>query len=255
MTYDADTLERRDPEFIRRLLPIADAFNRYYVRLDVAGTLNIPRTPCLYVGNHNGGISGPDLVCTLGTLWKTLGVEHPLYALAHDFAMRQLKPFGALVQRGGGISARHHNAERVFERGGQVLVYPGGELDAFRTYKKRHDLVLLPRTGFARLAMKSNVPIVPVVASGAHESAVVLTEGKRIAWLLDLPRRARVCTFPVALALPWGIAVGPWWPYLPMPFQIKLRFLPPMRAEEDETPRDFATRVESTMRTTMRELA
>ena len=255
MAYDPDTLDRRDPEMIRKLLPIADAFNRLYVRLDVNGTENIPRTPCLYVGNHNGGISGPDLVCTLGTLWKTLGVDHPLYALAHDFAMRQFKPFGALVQRGGGIAAGHANAERVFARGGQVLVYPGGELDAFRRYDKRHDVVLLPRTGFARLAQKANVPVIPVVASGAHESAIILSEGKRIARFLGLPRRVRACTFPIALSLPWGISVGPWLPYFPLPWQIKLRFLPAMFAEKGESPVELATRIESTMRKTMRGLA
>lgn len=251
--YDADALEARDPAFIRRLLPLANLFNRRYVRLDVAGTENVPRTPCLYVGNHNGGIMGPDVVCTLGTLWNELGVDFPLHALAHDFAMRQLKPFGALVQKGGGIAATHANAERVFARGGQVLVYPGGELDAFRRHDRRHDVVLLPRTGFARLALKTGVPVVPIVASGAHESAIILAEGKRIA--RRLPRRLRIVTFPIALALPWGIVAGPWFPYLPLPWKIRLRILPPMRPAGDEDALAFATRVEATMRTTMQALA
>lgn len=251
--YDGDSLERRDPAFIRRVLPLADLFNDRYVRLDAAGLENVPRTPCLYVGNHNGGIMGPDVVCTLGTLWHALGADFPLYALAHDFAMRQVEAFGALVQRGGGIAATHANAERVFARGGQVLVYPGGELDAFRRHARRHDVVILPRTGFARLAMKCSVPVVPIVASGAHESAIILAEGKRIA--RRLPRRLRIVTFPIALALPWGVVAGPWLPYLPMPWKIRLRVLPAMRPDGTEDALAFATRVESTMRATMQALA
>lgn len=251
--YDGDALDARDPAFIRRLMPLADRFNRHYVRLEAGGTEHVPRTPCLYVGNHNGGIMGPDLVCTLGTLWRTLGADFPLYALAHDFAMRQLKPLGALVQKGGGVTAKHANAERVFARGGQVLVYPGGELDAFRRHDRRHDVVLLPRTGFARLALKTGVPVVPIVASGAHESAIILAEGKRIA--RRLPRRLRIVTFPIALALPWGIVAGPWLPYLPLPWKIRLRILPPMLPAAGEDALAFATRVEVAMRATMRALA
>ena len=41
--------------------------------------------PVLYVSNHNGGILGPDLFCTLGTLWEALGPDSPPYAMAHDF--------------------------------------------------------------------------------------------------------------------------------------------------------------------------
>src|SRR5262249_15465746 len=139
------------------------------------------------------------------------------------------------------------NARRVFSSGGQILVYPGGDQDAYRSSKRRNEIVILPRTGFIRTARASGVPIVPIVVAGAHRSALVIAEGKRIARALRMKEWARVERFPVALALPWGIALGPWLPYLPLPFSMVLRVLPALDVMTDETEHDAASRVQSTM--------
>ena len=73
--FDGDRLDARDPELIARLLPVARAFNANYLRLRVRGVENIPSGPALFVSNHNGGIAGPDLSCTLATLWHARGPE------------------------------------------------------------------------------------------------------------------------------------------------------------------------------------
>src|SRR5512140_3178022 len=91
--FDPDSLDARDADAVRAVLPIVRAVTRGYLRLRREGMEHVERVarePALFVSNHNGGIAGPDLLCTLGTLWEALGPETPLYALAHDFAMRQL---------------------------------------------------------------------------------------------------------------------------------------------------------------------
>lgn len=229
--FDGDQLDARDPELIARLLPVVRAFNRRYVRLRVRGIEHVPEGPALFASNHNGGIAGPDLLCTLGTLWDARGPHAPLYALAHDFAMRQLPPFGRVLQRFGAVRASPENARRVLERGGQVLVYPGGDLDAYRHSRRRDEIVFGARTGFVRVARDASIPIVPIVVHGAHRSAWVFSEGAWLARAIDLPRWGRLERFPFALSLPWGIAPGPWIPYLPLPFPITLEILPPVRVE------------------------
>jgi 1-acyl-sn-glycerol-3-phosphate acyltransferase len=97
--------------------------------------------------------------------------ENPLYALAHDFAMHHFWPLGRVLQKVGAIAACRANAERVLSSGGQVLVYPGGDLDAYRHFDRRNEVVLLPRTGFVKVAQSLGAPIVPIVAQGAHRSA------------------------------------------------------------------------------------
>jgi 1-acyl-sn-glycerol-3-phosphate acyltransferase len=235
VVHPSDSLESRDPRFVSATMPMARAFVRAYVRLQVDGIGNIPRSPTIFAGNHNSGITGADVLCTLSTLWDALGADAPLYALAHDFVMRQVPLAAPLLRRFGAVRASSANAERILERGGSFLVYPGGVLDAFRHAHRRDEVVLGRRSGFIRVAARTGAPIVPIVAQGAHRSAYVFHEGEGIARRLGLPKRARVELFPLAFALPWGIAAGPWLPYLPLPFSIRLRILPPehIRATED----------------------
>ncbi|MGZ3477913.1 MAG: 1-acyl-sn-glycerol-3-phosphate acyltransferase [Polyangiales bacterium] len=247
-----DVLDGRDPRLIARVLPFVRVFNRHYVRLRVHGREHLPSSPSLFVGNHNGGMAGPDLACTLGTLW-----EHhprPLYALAHDFAMRQLTPFGAILRKFGAIRASHEHAMRAFESGASVLVYPGGDLDAYRHTGRRDEIVFGTRSGFVRLARAVGARVVPIVAHGAHRSAFVFHEGESIARAMRMPGWARLERFPLAFALPWGIAAGPWLPWMPLPFAITLQILPPIDVSEG-TLDDARERVRTAMQTALTELA
>lgn len=233
---DDPLLAVRSPELIARAQPLGRALCRHYFRLRVDGVRHVPDGPALYVGNHNNGLAGPDILCTLSTLWDVRGPDAPLYALAHDFAMRHLPPFGAALGRFGGIRAAPDNARRALASGAQVLVYPGGDIEAYRHFRRRDEIVLGQRSGFVRTAQESGVPIVPVVAHGAHRSAIVLTEGEAIARRLRLKQWARLERFPLALALPWGFAPGPWLPWFPLPFPVRLRFLPPRMVPADADP-------------------
>jgi len=256
--FDPDRLDARDADAIRGVLPIARELNARYLKLRVEGiehARGVAPEPALFVSNHNGGMTGPDLLCTLGTLWETFGPSAPLYALAHDFAMRQLTPFGRVIQKLGAIRAHPENAARALASGAKVLVYPGGDLEAYRHFRRRDEIVLGDRTGFVRVAQRAGVPIVPIVAHGAHRSAVIVHDGEGIARLFGLHRRARVKRFPIALALPWGVALGPWAPYLPLPFPIRLRILPPMRFADREDPADARERVRAAMQRAMHEMA
>jgi 1-acyl-sn-glycerol-3-phosphate acyltransferase len=252
---DPDRLDARDPAFVRALLPVLQRFNRHYLRLHTDGFSALTRAPALYVSNHNGGIAGPDLSCTLASLWEALGPEAPLHALAHDFAMKHVPALGAVIQRAGALRASPGNALAALQRGGSVLVYPGGDLDAYRHARRRDEVVLGPRTGFVKVAQRAGVPIVPIVAHGAHRSAYIFAEGKRLARLLRLKRWARLERFPLALALPWGLALGPWLPYLPLPFPIRLRALPPVAVPRDADPEVVRAAVQGAMQAALDGLA
>lgn len=245
----------RDPALIARVLPLANAFNERYLRLRVLGTENLVDGASLLVANHNGGIAGPDLSCTLATLWNTFGPAAPVYAMAHDFAMAQLPPLGAVLARFGAVRASPDNARALLQQGARVLVYPGGDLDAYRPSSRRNEIVFGQRTGFVRVARETGAPIVPIVAHGAHRSAWVLTDGERIARAIGLRGWGRLERFPIAFAMPWGVAVGPWIPYMPLPFPITLRILPATRVLEHETDDEARERVRGVMQRALDELA
>lgn len=255
MPFDPDRLDRRDPAIIRALLPVVQKLNARYLRLERDGVGHVPRGPALFVGNHNNGISGPEIPATLGTLWEELGIESPLYALAHDFAMRHLTALGRLMQRFGAVRASSANATRILASGGQALVYPGGDLEAYRHSRQRDQIVFGDRTGFVRVAQQTGAPIVPVVTHGAHRSAYIFDDGEWIAKALRLQQWARLRRFPLALALPWGLAIGPWVPYLPLPFPIRLRVLPPIFVRPSDDAVEVREHVRGRMQATLGELA
>lgn len=249
--FDAAALERRDPQLVAELLDLLEALNRRWLRLEASGLEHLRRgAPALIVGNHNGGVMGPDLSCTMATLWRALGPEAPLHMMAHDFAMRRILPVGRVLQALGAMRAAPENAQRALERGGHVLVYPGGDLDAFRHFRDRHRIVFGPRTGFVRVAQRAGVPIVPIVAEGAHRSSIIFHEGEWLARALGLTRWSRIQRFPLALGLPWGIGAGPL-PYLPLPFPIRLRVLAPIPAPPERDPGSIRDEVVARMQAAM----
>jgi 1-acyl-sn-glycerol-3-phosphate acyltransferase len=253
--FDADELDARDPDWIARVLPLFRWYTQRYVGLRASGLELLGQEPTLLVANHNGGICGPDLPATLATLWDRLGPEAPLHALAHDFAMRQLTPLGRLLQKFGALRASPENARRALARGGQVLVYPGGDLEAYRHFSRRNSIVLGRRRGYLRIARELGVPIQPIVVQGAHRSALVLSEGRGIARLAKLHAWARLERFPIALCAPWGVALGPWLPYLPLPLPLRLQVLPKIWVRPSEDIEQAHARIVQSMQSTLTNLS
>jgi 1-acyl-sn-glycerol-3-phosphate acyltransferase len=253
-TYVPDALDRRDPELIAKVLPVLEAVSQHYFRSSCEGLEHVDGSAALFVANNNGGIIGPDLFCTLGALWRVLTPESPFYVLTHGLAMRKFPPLGRLLQRFGAVAATRANALRVLEGGGQVLVYPGGELEAYRHFRRRNEVAILPRSGFVEVARRAKVPIIPIVAYGAHRSAYIFHEGRAIAERLGLPRWAHHDRFPLAFALPWVVSAGPWLPYLPLPMRVRIRILPPVTVPRAEAAPHVAERIQTRMQLALGEM-
>ena len=227
----ADDLDARDPELIRLLYDAGILLARHYFRLRVEGIDHVPaRGPVLLVGNHSGGLLPSEGFFMAGAISDRFGPERALYALGHDFLFEDptLRRYAARL---GILRAGHASAHRALAAGACVLVFPGSDMDTFRPFRDRNKVVLGGRTGFIKLALREGVPIVPVVTAGTHEQLVVLARGDRLARLVRAHRWARTEVLPIVLALPWGLTTG-FLPYLPLPAQTTLSFLPAMRWPE-----------------------
>jgi 1-acyl-sn-glycerol-3-phosphate acyltransferase len=256
-----DPLACRDPEFIRAELPRLGWLYDHYNDIVIEGLDDLPRGRALIVGNHNGGIVAPDMFALMVAHWRAHGVGVPAYGLMHDL------PFywplvGRYLARLGAVPARPDHARALLERDARVLVYPGGDLDAFKPWSRRHEVVFGERTGFVRVALRARAPIVPVVSVGAHESFRVLTDGADLARRLGLKRTLRVEVLPIALGLPWGLfpAMAPYWP---LPVRMKVRLLPPITwpdlppeaADDDERVWHCREQVRTAMQQALDEMA
>ncbi len=216
--------EGRDAGFIDRQIARVRFFTSYFSP-EVRGIEHIPtESAALVVGNHNAAWYMPDAWVTALAFIDRRGTDQPAYALTYDllFALPLVGPF---LRRIGAIPASSDAAANALAEGALVLDYPGGDWEACRPWTERNHIDFGGRTGFARLALRTGVPVVPVVAHGSHESVIVLARGDRIARMLGLPGM-HIKVFPILLG-PFGITTV-LAPPPPLPSSITVEFLAPI---------------------------
>ena len=210
-----------------------------YFGLEVRGMENIPNAPTMLVSNHSGGTSIPDVWGWMVLWYERFSTDRPLHPLAHDIIL-STPGVGTFFERRGVLRAHGPVALRALEAGHDILVMPGGDLDTWRPYKERYVVRFGERMGYVRTALRAGVPLVPIANAGAHETLYVLTDGRRFAKKLGLPAFARSEVFPVSLALPWGVAIGPL-PHIPVPARFRYRVGEaidiPMKLDPGEEPK------------------
>src|SRR5271166_5098190 len=173
----------RDPAFLRSARPLLQRFASYF-RSEVRGFDRLPQQgPFLVVGNHSGGQIPPDLPVLLTAWWRERGEDEPVFALFHSFFLG-LPGVGRVMARAGGVEATPAAAESILRGGGILIDYPGGDYEVFRPWWERNRIEFGGRLGFVRLALRTQVPLVPAVSVGAHETLIVLARGERVAKLL-----------------------------------------------------------------------
>ncbi len=228
-----DPLDERDPEFIDATVEVYDALLKPYFRPKVTGLENIPAEgPVLLVGNHSGGTLIADTLVFGAAFYSHCGADRRFHQLAHDVAVA-LPGIGTAIRRYGALSASHDNARRAIARGAPVLVYPGGDYESFRPSWHSEAVEFGGRSGFVKLALSQDVPIVPVVSIGGQETALFLGRGERVAKLLMLDRLFRLKVLPLSIAVPWGLNVGDMLGHFPLPAKITVEVLPPINLKEE----------------------
>jgi 1-acyl-sn-glycerol-3-phosphate acyltransferase len=250
--------------FAALLAPLA-----LYHRYRCHGLETFPAGPCLIVGNHSSG-SIPEIFLLLRA-WRAVHGDRPVRGLAHRVAFQlplKLVPVAAWI---GGIFAHPEAAKRAFARGASVLVFPGGDADACRSFGQRDQVVFAGRAGFARLAREARVPIVPLAISGSHACYVLLPGGPLLARALGLNRLFGLKSFFISVGMLLVAAAGvatalrpELWPLLlaaaiqapiPAPTRIEAALLDPVEPLPGETDEALAERVRATIEARVREMS
>lgn len=225
MAYDRARLERFAQSPVGRA---ALALPRRYFRATLEGSEHLPRDGgALLVGNHALlGLDGFTLTSLLAAhtdrLPRFLG-ERNLW---------KLPAIGPSLTAVGAIPGEPEAATELLAAGELVVVYPGGVDDSFKTSGERHVLKWGSRTGFARIAMRARVPILPVAGLGIDDMFTVLGRerwvGRRI-WgspRYDLP-----------------VAVGAFGSMIPRRAPQRFVILPPVDTGGDPEDREAVARV------------
>jgi len=215
---DEGRLDLQDPRTIDRYLWMIKLVERYF-RYRISGLEHIPASgPALLVLNHgpvplDAPLLGAAIYERFGRLPRAL-TDHLVFKTP---GMREV--FMAV----GAVDGRHDTAETLLEAGNLVIVMPGGAPEAFKPSSRAYELYWRQRLGFARLAIRQQVPVIPAACVGIDELYTVpwdmFEAGRKLLGVRSLP-----------LGVLWGR--GPGIPRrVPLTHWIGEPMLPPAPAE------------------------
>jgi 1-acyl-sn-glycerol-3-phosphate acyltransferase len=216
--------------------PLVDLLEKYYFRVEVDGWDRVPDKTCLVVGVHSGGALTMDAWSLVNAWQKHFQGERYLHGTAHDVLMAA-PGLGDYFRAVGVIAANPKSVGAALAHGDDVVVWPGGEVDAMRSWFKRDVATLAGRKGFVKQAIRSGVPILPVATVGGHDTVFVLSEGKWLANALDkvtgLKNTLRGSNLPIIAGLPFPIAIEVLPAHVPLPAKIRTELLEPIEVDHD----------------------
>jgi 1-acyl-sn-glycerol-3-phosphate acyltransferase len=177
-------------------LPWARALARYHrARLDGGPA---PEGPCIYLALHGAGYLVLDLVVAgyliAGEGWHARGAPRtPLRTVAAASRIERVLPGLPRAKRHLGlVEPSEASCLAVLGRGEQLLVTPGGAREA-RPSRDFYRLRWAGRYGFARLALSTGAPLVPLAVVGGAEAYPGVRLGRLSLWSpLPLPARLDV---------------------------------------------------------------
>lgn len=254
--FDGSKSAKWDPVFTRDVKNVVWPLIRRYFRAEVKGLKLVPRAGgALVVSNHSGGMLTPDVLIFASAFYDIHGYDRPLYTLAHNFVLTG--PQAGWLIRAGALHASPANAARALASGAVVLVFPGGDFDAFRPTRTRNTIDFQGRCGYVRTALEAGVSIIPTVSIGAQESQWFLARGDKLAARVGL-HRLRFKALPLTFGFPFGLTTAiP--PNLPLPSKIVTQVLEPIdvvaRFGEDPDIGEVDAHVRSVMQAALDQLA
>ena len=245
-----------DPVLTERLMSIVRPVAKHWFRSEVHGLESIPRGGVLVVSNHSGGLIAMDVPVFAVHFYETFGYDRPIFTLSHDVLFNG--PTADLLIRSGFIRASRGNATAALRAGGVVIVFPGGDYDAYRPTTSANTIDFNGRTGYVRSAMEAGVPIVPVVSIGGQETQLYLSRGAWLARTLRLDKLIRADILPLSLGFPFGLSMI--FPVnLPLPAKIVTQVLEPIDIPSEfganADPAQVDAHVRSVMQEALHELA
>jgi 1-acyl-sn-glycerol-3-phosphate acyltransferase len=216
--------------------PVVDLVEKFYFRTEIEGWDRVPERTCLVIGVHSGGALTVDAWSLVNAWYRHFGGRRPLHGTAHDVLMAA-PGLGDWFRAMGVVPANRASVTTALGRGDDVVVWPGGELDAMRSWRKRDVATLGGRTGFVKQAIRSGVPILPVATVGGHDTVFVLSEGKWLADGLDklfgLKKSLRGANLPIIAGFPFPLAIEALPAHLPLPAKIRTELLDPIAVDDD----------------------
>lgn len=154
-------------------------YERYF-RVTSTGIDNVPKTgPAIVVANHGGALPLDAVMLCLDLLRNTDPPRIPR-PISDQFVPRL--PFAStLFARLGVVAGTRANVGALLQRGELVATFPEGAMALAKPFHRRYQINRW-RIGFADLAIRYRVPVVPAAIIGSEESWPVLARVRSFRW-------------------------------------------------------------------------
>lgn len=208
------------PATLERTLRWTQWIYRSYFRVEVEGIEKVPAGRVMLVPNHGGQLPLDGMLVGLAMV---LDAKPPRFVRAMVERWFPSLPFvSTLFVRCGQVVGDPENCRNLLERDEAIMVFPEGVRGSGKTWWHRYELQEFG-TGFVRLAMSTNSPIVPVAVVGAEETYPSVYDIRWLARMLKIPY----------------VPITPFWPLLgplgaiPLPVPIAIKFGDPIQFTGD----------------------
>ncbi len=160
-------------------------FYRHYFDVSTFGIENVPaRGRAMVVGNHSGGLP-VDGAMVLASLLLEMDPPRLGQGMVEKFANRW--PFvSQIFARVGQLTGLPEHAEHLLQADRLLMVFPEGARGTGKLYRDKYKLVRFG-TGFVRLALQTNTPIVPFAFIGGEEAIPTIFHLESAARLIGVP--------------------------------------------------------------------
>lgn len=190
--------------------PFAWLYRKYF-RVTLHGIERVPADGrVLLIANHSGQLPFDAAMIEVALL---LEMDPPRIARALVERWVPTLPFvSPFFARIGQVVGTPENCRRLLAADEALLVFPEGVRGLNKLFSERYKLRSFS-SGFMRLALEANAPIVPIGVVGAEEQAPALVDLKPLARMLGIP----------------ALTITPYLLPLPLPVHYHIYFGEPLR--------------------------
>jgi 1-acyl-sn-glycerol-3-phosphate acyltransferase len=206
-----------DWELVDLVRPFFNFLYQKYWRVETTGLENVPSEGrALLVANHSGQLPFDGMM--IGTAILT---EHPSQRLVRSLyaAILPTLPYvSTMLTRMGQTLATVENGTRLLQEEELVAVFPEGYKGTGKLYRDRYRLARFGRGGFARMALNTQAPIIPISVVGSEETYITLAKLPTLSGITGIPY------LPITVTFPWLGLLG----VLPLPTKWYIDFGEPI---------------------------
>ncbi len=208
------------PDTAKYALAVSRWFYENYFRCEAHGTGFLPEGRAVMVSNHSGQLPMDGMMIATAALLE--GNPPRLLRGMVERWMPTLPWVSTFFFRCGQVVGNRDDCRMLLEHDEAIMVFPEGVRGSGKTIWKRYELQQFP-SGFLRLALQTDSPIIPVGLVGGEESIISVANWEWAAKMTGMPYCPVPALFPV---------LGPL-SMMPLPTKFIIHFGEPMHLEGD----------------------